>query len=495
MKTIRKNNLDFMGVIHAKLTAKMQPLKPWLRRRPQFLISNFCFPDFGFFRCPEFLGFWRFRFSKPCLWPGSDANSAHSMVMKKTIPRFSCRLLAAGLLVFSGQMFYSCGQNAVTNQTPTPEQQAAKVKDKWSKALDDARLDFQNSNDRESADFVTGILDSLDRPGGTSPSALESDLVRIKARVRELVRHGALESAASLNWAQWLVAYQPGPGENGPARPNHKTGGSTGPGGLVLYLPFDVPDDNGVIHDASGAGNDGRVVGATWVPDGKFGGAYHFSITNITDRIVIPNSDSLNPDYITISAWIKTADKDGFWNRIVDKDFRNAYCLDLGGDYKGKTGRGKLGLESSRGGVASDRVLDDNQWHFVAATYDGKTAHCYVDGVEKAHPVKNPGPLKKSTWDLCIGNSVVEYGTGEFLAFDGLIDEVRIYNRALSAGEIKLLATATQAGVDVVPAPAADNSGKPSAADRLKQLKSLLDQGLINQEDYDRKSKEIIDSL
>jgi hypothetical protein len=73
--------------------------------------------------------------------------------------------------------------------------------------------------------------------------------------------------------------------------------------------------------------------------------------------------------------------------------------------------------------------------------------------------------------------------------------KVRIYNRALSAEEIKLLATATQAGVDVVPAPSADNSGKPDAAERLKKVKSLFDQGLINKEDYDKKVKEIMDSL
>jgi hypothetical protein len=45
------------------------------------------------------------------------------------------------------------------------------------------------------------------------------------------------------------------------------------------------------------------------------------------------------------------------------------------------------------------------------------------------------------------------------------------------------------------PAPAQPAAAQPSAADRLKQLKSLYDQGLINKEDYDRKSKEILDSL
>lgn len=370
----------------------------------------------------------------------------------------------------------------------------AVVKEHWSKPLTDARVDFQNSNDRESADFVTGILDSFERPGGMSPAALENDLQRIKNQVRELVRHGALESAASLNWAQWRIANRPGPGLSGPAHPNHKTGGTPNANGLVLYLPFDKQDDGGVVHDESGAGNDGRVYGATWVPDGKFGGAYHFAITNLTDRIVIPNSDTLNPDNFTVSAWIKAADTDGFWNRILDKDFRNSYCLDLGGDYNGKAHRGKLEFETSCGAIESVRVLNNNQWRHVAAAYDGQNIFLYIDGTGVGHPAKNPGPLKKSTWDLCIGNSVVDYGTGEFLTFDGLIDEVRIYNRALSADEIKALASATHAGVDVLPS-SADATPKPDAAERLKKVKTLYDQGLINKEDYDKKVKEIMDSL
>jgi hypothetical protein len=142
-----------------------------------------------------------------------------------------------------------------------------------------------------------------------------------------------------------------------------------------------------------------------------------------------------------------------------------------------------------------DRVLDDGQWHFVAGTYDGKTMRCSIDGVEKSHSARNPGPLRKNSWDLCIGNSVVEYTDGAFVAFDGLIDEVRIYNRALSTDEIKLLASATQAGANTVPASSPDNNGKPDAAERLKKVKSLFDQGLINKEDYDKKVKEIMDSL
>jgi hypothetical protein len=404
-------------------------------------------------------------------------------------------LVLTGIFAFSGLVFHANGQNATSNQALTPDQQAAKVKETWRKVLNDARRNFQNSNDRESAEFAGKILDSLDQPGGLSPAALETDRERVNGRVRELVRNGALESAATFQELLYHVFPLTGNNATGPAHPNHKTGGSPGPGGLVLYLSFDKPDDKGVIHDESGAGNDGRVFGAQWVSEGKLGGAYRFQITNLTDRIIIPNSDTLNPDHITLSAWIKAADRDGFWNRIMDKDYRNAYCLSLGGDYNGKAARGKPSFEISAGNMDCDRAMNDDQWHHVAATYDGKTMRCYIDGVEKSRPAKNPGPLKKTGWDLCIGNSAVDYGTGEFLAYDGLIDEVRIYNRALSVAEIKILATATQGGADILPAPTADSGTKPDAAQRLKQVKALFDQGLINKEDYDKKVKEIIESL
>jgi hypothetical protein len=345
-------------------------------------------------------------------------------------------------------------------QTSSYDQKTSNLKEKWSKALNDAIRDFQSNNDQESANFVSGILASLDQPAGMSPAALAADGQRMNDRVRELVRRGALESGASLNWAAWSVLFQPGYAPNGPPNPNRKTGGQPGPGGLVLYLPLNKPgdDDNGripkefgaMVRDESGAGNDGLVVGAQWVPDGKFGGAYQFHITNLTDWIVIHNSDTLNPDYITVAAWIKAADKDGFWNRIVDKDWRNGFCLSLGGDYKGNAHRGKLVFESSAGQIEKGPALDDNRWHHVAITFDGKMISAFIDGVGQSQPAKDTGPLKKSTWDLCIGNSVVDYGTGEFIAFDGLIDEVRIYNRALSAEEVRALYDAQKTAPDAV---------------------------------------------
>ncbi len=354
-------------------------------------------------------------------------------------------------------------------------------------ALGGALRSLANS-DPVSANLVSNILASFDQPGGQSTNALATDIEQMKKRVRDLVLEGNMTEAGVLNGAQsWAFYSMDFPA--GPAAPNHKTGGMAGPGGLVLYFPFDVPDTNGIVHDESGAGNDGQVFGAKWEPDGKFGGAYRFSITNFDDRIVVPNSDTLNPDYITIAAWIKaTGAHTGLWERILDKDFHHGYALSLAGD---RNRTGKLALESPNfGGLTSRSALDDNLWHHVAVTYDGQTVRCYIDGVENNRRQRTTGPLSKCDWDLCIGNSVVDYGWGELLAFDGLIDEVRIYNRALSADEIKLLASATQAGVDVLTSPA-----KTDPAERLKKLKALYEQGLINKDDYDRKVKEIMDSL
>jgi hypothetical protein len=402
-------------------------------------------------------------------------------------------LLGVGLIIFGGRI--NCALAADASGQPVLSEEQIKLKEKWRKALTDAQREFQSTNDRESAEFVARMLAALDRPDGLEPAALAAQGERMKKMTRDLVRRGALESAAALNWAQNSVLHVPGPGVDGPSHPP-RPGGPPGPGGLVLYLSFDAPPDNGLVRDESSAGNHGRVEGAQWVPEGRFGGACQFRITNLTDRIVIPDSDSLDVQHITLTAWIKTSDQDGFWNRILDKDYRKSYNLCLGGDINGKGNRGKFGFEANGMWIYNDRSIGDGQWHHVVATFDGQVNVLFLDGVEqKRKKATRPGPLPKDNWDICIGNSVVDYGTGEFLAFDGLIDEVRIYNRALAADEIKKLAAATQAGTGIVTPAAAPPPAKPETAERLKQLKSLYDQGLISREDYDRKVKEILDPL
>ena len=321
---------------------------------------------------------------------------------------------------------------------PSTESDPA-LKEKWLKALRPSIEVISDIGDMESRALINEIILSLEQTNGASSLALAGYFQRMKEATRSLVRRGKLESGSEMNWALWQACYQAGPGIDGPlSNARNQSIGRPGADGLVLYLPFDEESSDGTLRDESGAANHGHVAGAKWVAAGRVGGAYQFGITNLTDCILIPDSDTLDVGQVTVAAWIKTSDNDGFWNRILDKDWRKGYCLSIGGDWNGKAARGKLVFEVNNRGIKSDSPIGDDQWHHVAGTFDGKTQRLYVDGMEqKEKNNRHTGPIPKNNWDLYIGNSRIDYGTGEFLAFDGLIDEIMVYNRALSAQEIR----------------------------------------------------------
>ena len=164
--------------------------------------------------------------------------------------------------------------------------------------------------------------------------------------------------------------------------------------------------------------------------------------------------------------------------------------------------KGKLEWETGvvYGGI-SPQSLADGQWHHVVGTYDGVDAKLYMDGWPVGKPGHKVGEIPHTDYDLTIGanRSNPDGALGQIGAsFNGMMDDVMMFNRALSDDEIQTLFKA-QGGVlaaqPAQPAPTASPQNKPSAADRLKQVKSLFEQGLINKEDYDKKVKEIMDSL
>jgi|GEM_PF-824544 len=385
-----------------------------------------------------------------------------------------------------------------------PGDKSPSPKKKWTKQLQNAQRDLRDVGDSATAEFIGKFLQFLKQSGEMSPATQLANTELIKEKMLALIRARSLKSAAILNIRMWFILHQTGSGSDGPVRPASGKASSPGPDGLVLYMPFDEPEKGGIVRDKSGAGNDGHVTGATWVAEGHKGGAYLFDLTRFTDKIVIPNSPLLNPENITMAAWIKVPeDGGGFWNRIFDKDYRKGYCTAITGKFDDNHPSGRFAFECSSLANQSQCTLTDNRWHHVAATFDGQTSRIYVDGLENSQKAaRQPGPLKKSNWDLCIGNSVVDYRdtdaiTGECLSFDGMIDEARIYNRALSADEIHTLA-----GLPAAPAPgagAASISGTQAPpttpTDRIKQIKQLMEQGLIDKQEYDRRVKEILDAI
>ena len=275
--------------------------------------------------------------------------------------------------------------------------------------------------------------------------------------------------------------------------------------GLVLHYDFDTEPVGGKVLDKSGKGNDGQAVGVQWVADGHQGGSVLFGPTD--GYIRVPNNDSLNPSNITLAAWIKTSDQGDTWRRVFDKSFTNGYALSIGGGHTpGNRSKGRSVIEvgakdsHNKGGEGSDVFVTDGQWHHLAVTYNGEELHLYVDGWPQQHVARWEGRVPANSFDLTLGMNLVnpnpkfnEVGA----SLDGLMDDAMIFNRALSDDEVQSLFK-SQGGVlgpKPAPPPPAGTPAKPSAADRLNQLKQLLDQGLINQDQYDQKKKEIIDSM
>ncbi len=206
---------------------------------------------------------------------------------------------------------------------------------------------------------------------------------------------------------------------------------------LVAYYPF-----NGNAEDESGNGNVGTVHGATLTTD-RFENpdkAYYF---DGDDYIEVPDDGSLNfgTNNFTLSAWIKT-DYDGLHNVILNKFW---------GDVDGQRGYSfwirdnKLAFVLARvdpdyipgtGGVVGDTELNDNNWHHVVGVRDGNYMKIYTDG-QFVNSFDGAADFNfSSTGSLQIGQETVP---GYESPYYGKIDEVRIYNRALSDTEIQAL--------------------------------------------------------
>jgi hypothetical protein len=202
---------------------------------------------------------------------------------------------------------------------------------------------------------------------------------------------------------------------------------------LVAYYPF-----NGNANDASGNGNDGTVSGAILTAD-RFGNpdrAYQFD--GVDDGIVVADSATLDITHsITMTAWIKPDSGGTAGQYVVQKreltQGGSVYTLDIYPGTVRSLYRYEGGGTATRYATGSTSIVAD-QWQQVAATWDGSTITVYINGQPDGTASFTHGPIQTSTGDLEIGHY-----TGGWRYFDGCIDDVRIYNGALSPTEIQQL--------------------------------------------------------
>ncbi|MGD9714826.1 MAG: LamG-like jellyroll fold domain-containing protein, partial [Thermomicrobiales bacterium] len=227
--------------------------------------------------------------------------------------------------------------------------------------------------------------------------------------------------------------------------------------GLVGYWKLDETSGTRAA-DSSGYGNSGSLVGPTissTVAPVNFTNGRALSFDGSDDYVVLADSASLKPTTaITIATWVKPST--GSLNTLREiyrydnlsgtQSTRHLFSFQNAGNCSGGGGTaGCIAFGISTG--ASYAELDvnissanwENAWNYVVATYDGTTKRIYQNGVEIGNTGATGSIGQPSSATPNIGRSptATEY-------FSGLIDDVRIYNRALSPGEIAALAAGNQ---------------------------------------------------
>ena len=200
--------------------------------------------------------------------------------------------------------------------------------------------------------------------------------------------------------------------------------------GLVAEWHFDEGAGN-VVTDSSGNGYDGTVYGATWV-DGKYGKALLFD--GVDDRVKLPNSAINGLADITSEFWIKTYDNVAGIITGAKSGTDNEYLI-----YWDNTNQIYPHIKDKRSAISTSTITDDN-WHHVTIVRAGIEVRVYVDGNFNGVANAPTGPLNIDLNGLWLGGEQDSVGDGweTNQQFNGILDEVRIYNRALTAEEIKL---------------------------------------------------------
>ena len=215
------------------------------------------------------------------------------------------------------------------------------------------------------------------------------------------------------------------------------------PDAVVGLWLFDEGAGN-VAKDSSLNGLDGEVLGEAfeWV-QGPFGTALQLPGDKepAESYVMVPHDDSMNLTTWSITAWVKLEEPPAHpsyaVSKVICKGDSHPACIGLsvGPDGFASTSYTGAGGAWANGAVGVTEIYD-NQWRHIASTFDeNKTLRIYVDGVEEGSTENELEPVFDATFPLEIGAGTTGNGPGQYPA-KGIIDEVGLFNRALTADEI-----------------------------------------------------------
>jgi fibronectin type 3 domain-containing protein len=197
--------------------------------------------------------------------------------------------------------------------------------------------------------------------------------------------------------------------------------------GLVAAYSFDE-GAGATLVDRAGNTNTGTIEGtAGWTTQGKNSGALTFD--GFSTRVSVPSSASLNvTNGLTVEAWVYPTVTQTSWRAIVQKE-TDAWFMHASSDAGtlfptvGGTYAGNMAVTQASAAIAV------NTWSHLALTYDGATLRLYVNGVLASSRAQT-GALEANNTPMWIGSNTYNE------SFEGRIDDVRVYDHALSASEL-----------------------------------------------------------
>jgi len=201
--------------------------------------------------------------------------------------------------------------------------------------------------------------------------------------------------------------------------------------GEVLDFPFD--EGTGITtRDLSEYENNGTIYGASWV-DGKYGKALSFD--GINDYVEALDSTSLNitGDKLTVSLWVKMTNKGGVMGTILGKGKYKIFGYDAPAWDPSLLDTYMFGVTIAGIEYYSPRFIMNQYetWHHIVGVYDGAYLSLYIDGVLRGTPTARTGNIQSSAG--------IPLRIQEDVLLDIDVDEARVYNRALSAEEVKTI--------------------------------------------------------
>ena len=231
-----------------------------------------------------------------------------------------------------------------------------------------------------------------------------------------------------------------------PEEPEMETDEYSSDPSLILYLSFDKVNGN-EVSDHSQYMNNAQLIGNPQLVDGKFGQAIEFD--GETNFVEVPHDNSLSvSDAVTVMAWIRTSryyDPGSNWQGILAKGDQHPRSYSF---YTERGGKIHLGLANSGAkkiieieghniihdadNVPSDGIFELDVWQHVAARIADGERQYWINGQKAGtQMVVTPFPGLDDTESVVIGKTHEIHRN-----FLGVIDEVRIWNRALSDEEI-----------------------------------------------------------